>query len=60
MGRKKKLKWDDPEQSAKFIEFAKQVENEDTRENFEEVIKRIAKAKRREKGIVRTDESRGR
>jgi hypothetical protein len=50
MGRKKKPKWDDPEQSAKFIEFAKQIETEDTKDKFEEAIKQIAKAKR----IIRT------
>ncbi len=45
MGRKKKVKWDDPEQSAKFVEFAKQVETEDTKGRFEEAMKRIAGAK---------------
>jgi hypothetical protein len=48
MGRKKKPIPDDPEQSAKFIEYAKQVETEETGERFEEAMKKIAKAKRPE------------
>jgi hypothetical protein len=50
MGRKKKVEWDDPEQSAKFIEFAKQIETEDTKDKFEEAMKKIAKAKRPKPG----------
>ena len=44
MGRKKKAKWDDPEQSARFIEFAEQNQTEDAEEKFEEAMKRLARA----------------
>jgi hypothetical protein len=45
MGRKKKPEWDDPEQSARFIELAEQIQAEDAEERFEEAMKRIITAK---------------
>ncbi len=50
MGRKKKPKWDDPEQSARFIEFAEQNQTEDAEEKFEEAMKRIVAFKPKRKG----------
>jgi hypothetical protein len=41
MGRKKKLKPDDPEQSARFIETAKEIQAEDAEERFEKAMKQI-------------------
>ncbi|MGO9571908.1 MAG: hypothetical protein ACLP5H_30660 [Desulfomonilaceae bacterium] len=46
MGRKKKPKWDDPEQSTRFIELAEQVQTDDAEERFEEAMKRILSVKR--------------
>lgn len=46
MGRKKKPEWDDPEQSARFIELAEQIQADDAEERFEEAMKRIAQVKR--------------
>lgn len=46
MGRKKKLKWDDPEQSARFIEVGERLLGDDAEEKLEEAMKKIAKAKR--------------
>jgi hypothetical protein len=46
MGRKKKPKWDDPDQSARFIEFAEQNQVEDAEERFEEAMRRIVSAKK--------------
>ena len=47
MGRKKRPEPDDPEQSAKFIEAAKNLELVDNpKEVFEAALKKIAKAKR--------------
>jgi hypothetical protein len=47
MGRKKKPKPDDPEQSASFIEAAKSLELvENPKEAFEEALKKIGKAKK--------------
>ena len=46
MGRKKKYEPDDPEQSERFIELAKKVGADDSKEPFKEAMKRIAKAKR--------------
>jgi len=46
MGEKKNSEWDDPEQSARFIEFAEQNQTEDAEERFEEAMKKITKAKR--------------
>lgn len=41
MGRKKKLPPDDPERSARVIELAERIRDEDVEERFEEVVKRI-------------------
>jgi len=47
MGRKKKPKPDDPEQSARFIEATKNLELVDNpKEAFEEALKKIGKAKK--------------
>jgi hypothetical protein len=46
MGRKKKVEPDDPERSARFIELAERIQDEDAKERFEEAMKKIAKAKR--------------
>jgi len=46
MGRKKKVEYDDPERSARFIETAERIQADDAEERFEEVMKKIAKAKR--------------
>jgi len=48
MGRKKKPEWDDPEQSARFIELAEQVQADDAEERFEEAMKKIVSAKRQQ------------
>jgi hypothetical protein len=45
MVRKKKFEPDDPEQSARFIELAEQVQAEDAGERFEEAMKKIAQAR---------------
>lgn len=47
MGRKKKAKWDDPEQSARFIELAEEIQADDAEQRFEEAMKRILSAKRK-------------
>jgi hypothetical protein len=49
MEEKKKLEYDDPEQSARFIETAEQLLGDDAEEKLEEAMKRIAKAKRQQK-----------
>lgn len=46
MGRKKKVEWDDPERSARFIETAERIQAEDAEERFEETMKRIASVKK--------------
>lgn len=48
MGRKKKPKPEDPERSAAFVEMAEQIQAEDADERFEEAMKRILKAKRKD------------
>lgn len=48
MGRKKKPKPQDPEQYAAFVEMAEQIQTEDADERFEEAMKRILKAKRKD------------
>ena len=48
MGKKKKYEPDDPEQSERFIELAKEVGADDSKEPFKEAMKRIAKARRHE------------
>jgi hypothetical protein len=47
MEKKKELEWDDPEQSAKFIEVGERLLGNDAEEKLEEAMKRIAKAKRK-------------
>jgi hypothetical protein len=47
MGRRKKRKPDDANQSAKFIELAKQL-NPVTEETFQDAFTRVAKADREE------------
>ncbi len=44
MGRKKKVEYDDPERSARFIETAERIQADDAEEKFEEAMKKIAKA----------------
>ncbi len=46
-----KFEQDDPEQSAKFVEFAKTIETEETEERFERAMKCVAsfKPKRQER-----------
>ncbi len=41
MEEKKKLEPDDPEQSARFIKLAEQIQAEDAEERFEEAMKLI-------------------
>ncbi len=57
MGRKKKVEWDDPERSARFIETAKQIQADDAKDRFEEAMKRIAKAKRHKTELENTTSS---
>lgn len=45
MPRKEKPKPDNIEQSARFIEAAKQIDNPDAKEAFEEAIKKVVKKK---------------
>jgi hypothetical protein len=45
MGRKKKLKPDDPEQFARFAEVAEQIKANDADERFEEAFGKIITAK---------------
>jgi hypothetical protein len=45
MGRKKRVKWDNPEQSARFLETAKAVQEEGAEERFEKAIEKILKPK---------------
>ena len=49
MEENKKLEYDDPEQSARFIETAERIQTEDAEERFDEAMKRIAKAKHKTK-----------
>lgn len=48
MGRKKKQKPDDPERSARFIEVAQRISDEEAGQRFEETMKRIAASRRKE------------
>jgi hypothetical protein len=43
----KKQEYDDPEQSARFIETAERIQAEDAEERFEEAVKRILAPKRK-------------
>jgi hypothetical protein len=45
MGRKKKVKWDDPEQSARFLETAKAVQEEGAEERFEKMCEKVLNKK---------------
>ena len=49
MGRKKKPIPDDPEQYARFVETAERIQAQGTREWFKEAVKRILKAKPKQK-----------
>ncbi len=42
---KKQPEWDDPEESARFIETAERIQDEHAEERFEEAMKRIARVK---------------
>jgi hypothetical protein len=44
--KKSKPKPDDEEQFARFIEVAKQIENPDAKEAFEDAVNKIVKKKR--------------
>jgi hypothetical protein len=46
MPEKKKQEYDDPEQSARFVELANKIQAEDAEERFEEAMKKVAQAKR--------------
>jgi hypothetical protein len=50
MAEKKKLKPDDKEQSARFLETAKAVQAEDAEERFEKAMEKVLKAKRGKPG----------
>lgn len=41
MEEKKKHEYDDPEQSARFVETMRELEADDAKERFEEALKRI-------------------
>jgi len=43
MKEKKKLEYDDPEQSARFIELGEQLLEDDAEEKLDEAMKRIAR-----------------
>lgn len=45
MKKQKSFEPDDPEQSARFIELAEQIQAEDAEERFKEAMKRILAAK---------------
>jgi hypothetical protein len=45
LSEEKEFKWDDEEESARFIETAERIQDEHAEERFEETMKRIAKAK---------------
>ncbi len=47
MPRKKQLKSDDPEQSARFIELAERTKADDDKELFEQACKKILIKKRK-------------
>lgn len=57
MGRKKKVEYDDPEQSARFIEFAEQNQTEDAEPRFEEAMKLLAKDSQRRKPGRKTEKT---
>ena len=41
---KEQPKWDDPEESARFIETAERVQDEHAEKRFEKAMKRLARA----------------
>jgi hypothetical protein len=41
MGEDKKVKWDDEEESVRFIETAERIQDEHAEERFEETMKRL-------------------
>jgi hypothetical protein len=43
----KRLEYDDPEQSARFIETAERIQADDAEERFEDAMKRILVPKQR-------------
>lgn len=43
---KKKLKSDDPEQSARFIETAERIKADDDKERFSKAVKQIVSARK--------------
>ena len=50
MGEKKKTEWDDPGQSARFIETAQSLDTyDDAEERFKEAMKRVAAYKPKRK-----------
>jgi len=52
MGEDKKLKYDDPEQSARFIETAERIQDENAEERFEEMVSKILKPKKPKSAIL--------
>jgi len=50
MAGRKKVKPDDKEQSARFLETAKAVQAEDAEERFEKAMEKVLKAKRGKPG----------
>ena len=48
MAEKKRLEYDDPEQSARFIELAKELGADESKEKLKEAMKRISSWKRKE------------
>lgn len=49
MGRKPKPKPDDPDQSKRFIEAAREAEVDETEDGAERAFKKVAQAKRKER-----------
>jgi len=48
MEKEKKFEPDNPEQSAQFIEIAERIQEEGAEERFEEAMKRVLTAKRKD------------
>jgi len=57
MEDEKKSEYDDPEQSARFIEIAERISDEDAEEKFEEAIKRILTEQKAKKIAHRMEKS---
>jgi hypothetical protein len=49
MGRKKKVTPDDPEQYARFVKLAEEMQTDDAEERFEEAMKRVVAFKPKRK-----------